>query len=250
MKNLLFILILFAGSSAFTQSEITGSKFREMLTWENDKVYVFEFYADWCGYCTWMKPQVNQLATSYSDVGFYRIDGDATYVDDEMGLDGYPQYLLIQNGQLLDRVVGADIEQLTSHVQLYSDSGNESGYQNASVTMQSMNETQSYYDWSYHQEPTYFYLYEDDSEEVWFTVSANETVEVVATCDSDCVDIDLKIYDEYGNLVDSDLLIDASPIVNITNQSSIRKRFKAVAVMENCDEAPCHAGVAVFHESE
>ena len=70
---------------------------------------------------------------------------------------------------------------------------------------------------------------------------AGETV--YATCDSDCSDLDILLYDaNSGELVDSYTLMDAQPVVNAPYEGS----FVIEVVMASCSIEPC----AVWTDSE
>lgn len=63
---------------------------------------------------------------------------------------------------------------------------------------------------------------------------AGETV--YATCDSDCTDLDIMLYDaNSGQLVDSDTLMDAQPVVVAPYEGS----FVIEVVMASCSIEPC-----------
>lgn len=66
---------------------------------------------------------------------------------------------------------------------------------------------------------------------------------VYATCDGDCTDIDILLYDaNNGRLVGSDILPDAQPVVVAPYEG----RFVIEVVMASCRIEPC----AVWTESE
>lgn len=70
---------------------------------------------------------------------------------------------------------------------------------------------------------------------------AGETV--VATCDGDCTDIDILLYDANdGSLVASDTLADAQPVVSAPYEGS----FVIEVVMASCSVEPC----AVWTDSD
>lgn len=63
---------------------------------------------------------------------------------------------------------------------------------------------------------------------------AGETV--YATCDSDCTDLDIMLYDaSSGQLVDSDTLMDAQPVVVAPYEGD----FIIEVVMASCSIEPC-----------
>lgn len=61
---------------------------------------------------------------------------------------------------------------------------------------------------------------------------------VYATCDSDCTDLDIMLYDaDSGQLVDSDTLTDAQPVVAAPYEGN----FVIEVVMANCSVDLCAA---------
>lgn len=86
----------------------------------------------------------------------------------------------------------------------------------------------------------------DEGESGWYTLTlrAGWDYELLGACDEDCSDIDLWIYDEYGNLIDSDELLDDYPLVEVsplrTGEYGVRLK------MYTCDVEPCRAGLAVY----
>lgn len=86
----------------------------------------------------------------------------------------------------------------------------------------------------------------DAGAEETFTVDldAGTSYFIVAQCDIDCSDIDMWIYDENGNLIDEDVLVDDTPIVEVTPMRDAR--FKIRVGMIDCSSEPCYYGVGVF----
>jgi hypothetical protein len=67
---------------------------------------------------------------------------------------------------------------------------------------------------------------------------------MVAQCDTDCSDIDMWLYDENGNLIDEDVLVDDTPIVEVTPIRSAR--FSLRTRMITCTVEPCYYGIGVY----
>ena len=81
-------------------------------------------------------------------------------------------------------------------------------------------------------------------ETVTLDLNAGTSYMMVAQCDSDCSDIDMWLYDENGNLIDEDVLVDDTPIVEVT---PIRNaRFSLRARMISCSVQPCYYGIGVY----
>jgi hypothetical protein len=68
--------------------------------------------------------------------------------------------------------------------------------------------------------------------------------QIMGTCDQDCTDLDLTLYDGNGNVVDSDLMDDDVPIVTVTvgRSGSFRLRVSMAA----CSQEPCRYGIGAF----
>ena len=87
-------------------------------------------------------------------------------------------------------------------------------------------------------------LRQGQEETVTLDLDAGVSYMMVAQCDRDCSDIDLWLYDENGNLIDEDVLVDDTPIVNVTPRRSAR--FSLRARMISCSVQPCYYGIGVY----
>lgn len=85
-----------------------------------------------------------------------------------------------------------------------------------------------------------------NSEERTVTLDLNSGASymMIAQCDRDCSDIDMWLYDENGNLIDEDVLVDDTPIVEVTPIRSAR--FSLRTRMITCSVEPCYYGVGVY----
>lgn len=88
--------------------EFTDANFRQEVL-ENDKVTLIDLWAEWCGPCRMMTPVVEELAAEYKDrvvVGKLNVD-DNPEVPMEYNVRGIPTFLLFKNGELKEKIVGA-----------------------------------------------------------------------------------------------------------------------------------------------
>ncbi len=70
-------------------------------------IVLADFYADWCGPCQMMEPTLNQLAAD-TDAAILKVDVDQFQgVAAEYGVQGIPTLLLFAEGELTNRLVGA-----------------------------------------------------------------------------------------------------------------------------------------------
>jgi hypothetical protein len=80
--------------------------------------------------------------------------------------------------------------------------------------------------------------------DVAYTLHKGVSYALIGVCDEDCSDLDLKLYDENGNLIDADTDPDATPTIRVTPRWT--GKFYVRVVMSECDENPCWYGVGEF----
>lgn len=72
----------------------------------------------------------------------------------------------------------------------------------------------------------------------------NKKYAIIAICDEDCKDIDIKVFDDNNNLVAIDEKKDATPIVTISPRWS--GKFTIKVSMYNCIENYCYYGLGIY----
>jgi len=87
--------------------EITQENFKETL--DTDKPVLVDFWATWCGPCRMVGPIVDEIAQEYDGKAVVvKIDADANMdVMREYGIRSIPTLLYFKNGEVVDKVVGA-----------------------------------------------------------------------------------------------------------------------------------------------
>lgn len=92
--------------------EITSMKrFQRIL---NKYRYVFvDVYAEWCGPCKRIAPQIEELANEHKDIKFIKINCD-TLPDLAKSLEvsSLPTFILFNKGMIIEKVKGANIEKV------------------------------------------------------------------------------------------------------------------------------------------
>ena len=90
-------------------------------------------------------------------------------------------------------------------------------------------------------------LRESQSEDQYLDLVGGLDYVVVAVCDVDCSDIDLRLYDPSGSEVASDTQTDDVPVLEL---SSVRGgRYRLEVGMYDCDTEPCYYAVGVYSRS-
>ena len=90
---------------------ITSQNYREEVL-NSDKPVLLDFWAPWCGPCRMVVPIVEQLAQERSDIKVGKVN-----VDEEMALAqefkiiSIPTLVVMMNGQMVSKSVGAKIRQ-------------------------------------------------------------------------------------------------------------------------------------------
>jgi len=90
--------------------EMTASELNELLSHKG--VVLVDFSATWCPPCRAMEPIVERLAARFAGrAGVVKVDVDqAGDLASNYGVRGVPTFLLLANGQVVERVVGATSE--------------------------------------------------------------------------------------------------------------------------------------------
>jgi thioredoxin 1 len=101
--------------------EFTDSNFQsEVIT--SDKLTVIDFWAEWCGPCRAIGPIIEDLSKEYDgkvNVGKVNVDNNPQ-ISMNYGITSIPAILFIKNGQVVDKLVGAQpksnfVKKIESH---------------------------------------------------------------------------------------------------------------------------------------
>lgn len=87
-------------------------------------------------------------------------------------------------------------------------------------------------------------LDDDETGSVTLNLRAGVEYQIVGVCDTDCSDMDLTLFDENGNEIDEDILMDDTPIVTVTPARN--GRFRVQVAMADCSAEPCRFGVGAW----
>lgn len=88
--------------------EVTDSNFEQTIL-KSDKPALVDFWAVWCGPCRIVGPIVEEIASEYDGravVGKLDVDTNRETAV-KFGIQAIPTLLLVKDGQIADRIVGA-----------------------------------------------------------------------------------------------------------------------------------------------
>ncbi|KAL2810789.1 thioredoxin [Aspergillus granulosus] len=108
------------GASEFVKPITTKEEYLEKIV--NSKApIVLDCFAEWCGPCKAIAPQVAKFAEQYPNVEFYQIDVDElSDVAAEIGVRAMPTFIFFKDGQKVNEVVGANPPALAAGIQALS----------------------------------------------------------------------------------------------------------------------------------
>mgnify|MGYP000207985791 CR=1 FL=1 len=92
--------------------EFTDATFQTEVI-DSNKVTLVDLWAEWCGPCRLMSPIVEELSAEYEGkavIGKLNVD-DNQNVPVNYNVRGIPTFLLFKNGELKDKIVGAQTKQ-------------------------------------------------------------------------------------------------------------------------------------------
>ncbi|KAL3501318.1 hypothetical protein ACH5RR_035767 [Cinchona calisaya] len=92
------------------------------IHFENSKVttklIVIDFSASWCAPCRYMEPIINQFASDCKNVDFFKIDvEELNDVAQEFGVQATPTFVLMKQGKVVDKIVGAQKDELKDKIE-------------------------------------------------------------------------------------------------------------------------------------
>jgi hypothetical protein len=88
------------------------------------------------------------------------------------------------------------------------------------------------------------WLHDDETESTWFELEGGVEYVFAGTCDADCSDLDLEVFNSRGTRVAADTGIDDIP--RVSYRPSVSGRYRLEVTMYRCSIEPCEFRVGVF----
>lgn len=102
--------------------EFTDKNFKAEVL-DSNKLSVIDFWAEWCGPCRAIGPVIEELSKEYDgkvNIGKLNVDHNPE-VSMNYGITSIPAILFVKNGQVVDKLVGAQpkanfVRKIESHI--------------------------------------------------------------------------------------------------------------------------------------
>lgn len=101
----------------------TAESWNEQLQKGNEakKLIVVDFAASWCPPCKFMSPILSELAKKLPGVVFLKVDVDELKsVAEDWAVEAMPTFVLMKEGKVLVRIVGAKKDELQQAVEKHA----------------------------------------------------------------------------------------------------------------------------------
>ncbi|KAJ3430157.1 thioredoxin-like protein [Anaeramoeba flamelloides] len=89
----------------------SSDQFQEVIG--QNKLIIVDFSADWCGPCQIISKTFDELAKSYTEIGFYKVDVDELRdLSKSQKIKGIPTFLFFKKGEKVFEIIGAHKEKI------------------------------------------------------------------------------------------------------------------------------------------
>ena len=96
----------------------TVAQFEAQVAASAGKLVVVNFWADWAAACQQMSAVAGALRAKYPQVTFLNVEAEQVFeLSEAHGVESVPTFVLLQGGQEVGRITGADVPGLTSKVE-------------------------------------------------------------------------------------------------------------------------------------
>jgi len=85
-----------------------------------DQLVIVDFFANWCGPCKRIAPEIEKLAQKHSSAVFLKVNVDKLMlIAERYEIRAMPTFLFFKNGKKVDDVVGADINKVINAITVH-----------------------------------------------------------------------------------------------------------------------------------
>lgn len=78
---------------------------------DKSNIILLDFYANWCGPCKRLTPELEKMEDEFSNIKFFKINVDEFQdLTEEYNITCMPTIIFIKNSKIFNRIEGCDIE--------------------------------------------------------------------------------------------------------------------------------------------
>lgn len=78
---------------------------------DKSNMILLDFYANWCGPCKRLTPELEKMENDFPNIKFFKIDVDEFQnLSEEYKITCMPTIIFIKNSEIFKRIEGSDIE--------------------------------------------------------------------------------------------------------------------------------------------
>ena len=84
---------------------VSSKDFKELIN--SNELIVVDFYADWCGPCRMLSPNIEKLSEEYKNIHFAKVNvADCSELAQELGITSIPAVFFFKDAKVINSFVG------------------------------------------------------------------------------------------------------------------------------------------------
>lgn len=84
---------------------VSSKDFKELIN--SNELIIVDFYADWCGPCRMLSPNIEKLSEEYKNIKFVKVNvDDCSELAQELGITSIPAVFFFKDAKVINSFVG------------------------------------------------------------------------------------------------------------------------------------------------
>ena len=84
---------------------VSSKDFKELIN--SNELIIVDFYADWCGPCRMLSPNIEKLSEEYKNIIFAKVNvDDCSELAQELGITSIPAVFFFKDAKVINSFVG------------------------------------------------------------------------------------------------------------------------------------------------
>jgi len=100
---------------------VDGTEFMNIVKTYPKNLIVVDFFADWCGPCKMIAPEIERMENEYRNVIFLKVNVDKSdEICSMLEVSSLPTFYYIKNGNPIDKSIGAAPDVIRQKIMIHS----------------------------------------------------------------------------------------------------------------------------------